>query len=314
MPLIRSLDALPEALKHGAVTIGNFDGVHRGHAELIQRLVAEAKAIDGPAVVFTFDPHPTNLLRPHEAPPPLTWTERKAELLEEMGVAATIAYPTDLGLLDLTPQQFFQKIIIDGLAARVMVEGPNFCFGRGRSGTIETLAALCRDGQVTLHVVPPVVMDGQIVSSSRVRQALEAGDVQLAGDLLGRPYRLRGKVVAGAHRGATLGFPTANLDQIDTLIPGVGVYAGWAWHGTSPWPAAVHIGPNPTFGEHARKVEVHLIDFADDLYDQTLHVDFLARLREVRPFASVEALKGQLARDVQAARKLAARGPVPRSG
>lgn len=314
MPLIRSLDSLPKTLTHGAVTIGNFDGVHRGHAQLIRRLVAEANAVGGPAIVFTFDPPPARLLRPQEAPPPLTWTERKAELLEEMGVAATIAYPTDLALLDLTPQAFFRKIVVDGLSAKALVEGPNFCFGRGRSGNIETLASLCREWQVTLHVVPPVVIGGQIVSSSRVRQALEAGEIGLANDLLGRPYRLRGTVVAGARRGATLGFPTANLEQIDTLIPGPGVYAGWAWHATGVWPAAVHIGPNPTFGEHARKVEVHLIDFAGHLYGKSLQVDLVARLRDVRPFSSVEALRGQLARDVAAARQIAQRAPVPRSG
>ena len=314
MPLIRSFDSLPATLKHGAVTIGNFDGVHRGHAQLIQRLVAEATAVGGPAVVFTFDPHPAYLLRPHEAPPPLTWTERKAELLEEMGVTATIAYPTHRGLLEWTPQQFFNAIVRDGLAAKVLVEGPNFCFGRGRSGNIETLAGLCREAEVMLHIVPPVVVGGQIVSSSRIRQALEAGDVELAHELMGRPYRLRGKVVTGARRGTRLGFPTANLDQIDTLVPGTGVYAGWAWHAARSWPAAVHIGPNPTFGERARKVEVHLIDFAGDLYDQPLQVDFAARLRDVRPFASVEALQEQLARDIQAARKHTTRLPVPRSG
>lgn len=314
MPLIRSLDSLPATLKRGAVAIGNFDGVHRGHAQLIQHLVEEAKAVGGPAVVFTFDPPPAHLLRPQKAPPPLTWPQRKAELLEGMGVAATVAYPTDRALLELTPQQFFHKIVLDGLAAKVLVEGPNFCFGRGRSGNIDTLAALCRDAGVALHVVPPVLVGGQVVSSSRIRQALDAGDVALAETLMGRPYRLRGMVVAGARRGAGLGFPTANLDQIETLVPGTGVYAGWAWHGGRAWPAAVHIGPNPTFGEQARKVEVHLIDFAGDLYDQSLQVDFVARLRDVRPFPSVEALQEQLARDIQAARQRTTRQPVPRSG
>lgn len=314
MPLFRSLDSLPASMKHGAVTIGNFDGVHRGHAQLIRRLVAEARAIDGPAVVFTFDPHPAKLLRPYEAPPPLTWTERKVELLEELGVTATVAYPTDLALLELTPRQFFQKVVLDGLSARAMVEGPNFCFGRGRSGNIETLASLCHAAQVTLHVVPPVVVDGQVVSSSRIRQALEAGEVELAHDLLGRPYRLRGQVVAGARRGATLGFPTANLDHIDTLVPGKAVYAGRAWLGARVWPAAVHVGPNPTFGEDARKVEVHLIGYTGALYGEWLQVDFVARMREVRPFPSVEALRHQLACDVEAARALATASSAPRSG
>lgn len=304
MPLIRTLESLPADLKHGAVTIGNFDGVHRGHAQLIQRLVAEARSLGGPAVVFTFDPHPVHILRPHEAPPPLTWTELKAEILEVMGVTATIAYPTDADLLDRTPEEFFRQILLDGLAARAVVEGPNFCFGRGRSGDIHLLAALCEQAGVKLHVVPPVVLDGQVVSSSRVRQALEMGDVEQARDLMGRPYRLRGRVAVGARRGAQLGFPTANLEAVDTFVPGAGVYAALGWPQGRPWPAAVHIGPNPTFGESARKIEVHLIGFSGDLYGSRLCVDFLARLRDIATFPSVAALQAQLRRDVEAAREV----------
>src|SRR5688572_13414779 len=142
MRLLRSLDNLPNDLRRGAVTIGNFDGVHRGHAKLVERLLAKARELGGPAIVFTFDPHPVRLLRPESAPPPLTWTDRKAQLLDELGVTAVIAYPTDDALLALSPEAFFQRIVQDKFTAQAMVEGPNFFFGHNRAGNIDTLARL----------------------------------------------------------------------------------------------------------------------------------------------------------------------------
>jgi riboflavin kinase/FMN adenylyltransferase len=305
--LLCSLDNLPDDLRCGAVTIGNFDGVHRGHARLVERLLANAREVDGPAIVFTFDPHPVRLLRPDAAPPPLTWTDRKAQLLDELGVTAVIAYPTDEALLQLAPEPFFEQIVTQQLAARGMVEGPNFFFGHRRAGTIETLKRLCDKAGVSLEIVPPVTVDGDYVSSSRVRAAIQAGDVDQARHLLTRPYRLRGTVTHGAGRGSKIGFPTANLEAIDTLLPARGVYAAQAITPAGVWPAAVNIGPNPTFGEAALKVEVHLIGFAGSLYGQPVEVDFLSRLRSVQPFGSMELLKAQLARDVAAASEIASR-------
>jgi riboflavin kinase/FMN adenylyltransferase len=186
-----------------------------------------------------------------------------------------------------------------------MVEGPNFRFGRGRSGTVELLAELTAAAGMTLEVVEPVVIDGAIVSSSRVRQLISAGRIDEASRLLTRPYRIRGMVVHGAGRGVKIGFPTANIDAVDTLLPGAGVYAGRAWVGATSAAAAINIGPNPTFGEHAVKVEVHLIDWQEPLYGQPLEVDFLARLRDIQRFPRVEELKNQLQLDIQRARALA---------
>jgi len=303
--LIRDLDALPDRLRSGAVAIGNFDGVHRGHARIVERLLAASRAVGGPAVVFTFDPHPVRLLRPEHAPPPLTWTDRKAELLVELGVDGMIAYPTDEALLQLSPREFFDQIVRERLDAKALVEGPNFCFGRGRAGTIDVLRDFCSAAGVSLEVVPPVEIDGQYVSSSRVRELIAQGDVDEARHMLTRPYRIRGMVTHGAARGAKIGFPTANLAAVDTLLPGEGVYAGLATVDGMPWPAAINLGPNPTFGEEARKVEVHLIDFEGQLYGAPLVVDFLSRLRDIQPFDGVDALRAQLARDVDAAREIA---------
>ena len=215
-------------------------------------------SVGGPAIVFTFDPHPVRLLRPNNAPPPLTWTDRKAELLAELGVDTMIAYPTDEALLQLTPDEFFQRIVRDTLQAQAMVEGPNFFFGHDRAGNVEVLGQLCKAAGISLEVVEPVIVDGQPVSSSRVRQLIADGKIDEANRLLTRPYRIRGMVRHGAARGAKIGFPTANVDAIDTLLPGDGVYAGRSEAEGTTWPAAINIGPNPTFGEHALKVEVHL--------------------------------------------------------
>ena len=305
MKLFRSLEEPIPEIRRGAVSIGNFDGVHRGHARIVERLTAMARRLGGPAVVFTFDPHPVRLLRPEAAPPPLTWTERKAELLEQLGVDAMIAFPTDASLLSLSPEAFFQQLVLNQLAARGMVEGPNFYFGRDRAGTIDLLRRLCDQSHIALEVVPPLEIAGQIVSSSRIREAIRRGDVASARAMLTRPYRIRGMVTHGERRGAKIGFPTANLEAIDTLVPARGVYAGRAGVDGRWNPAAIHLGPNPTFGEQSTKFEVHIIGHQSPLYGRVLEVDFLDRLRDIQRFDSVDDLKRQLADDVAAARSIA---------
>jgi len=292
-------------LRHGAVSIGNFDGVHLGHARLVERLEAKAREFGGPAIVFTFDPHPARLLRPDEAPPPLTWAERKAELLTELGVDAVIAFPTDEALLALTPEEFFDRVVCQQLGARAMVEGPNFRFGRDRAGDVGRLTTLCERAGVTLEIVDPLTDGDDYVSSSLIRGRIRTGDVDTARKMLTKPYRVRGLVTHGARRGASIGFPTANVEAIDTLLPGPGVYAGRGMTIDSTWPAAINIGPNPTFGEHVLKFESHLIGFQGSLYGQPLEVDFLARLRDIHPFGSVDELKRQLANDIKTSRKIA---------
>jgi riboflavin kinase/FMN adenylyltransferase len=304
MHIIRQLESLPRDARGGAVAIGNFDGVHRGHVAIVKRLLERAEAVGGRAIVFTFDPHPVRILRPDQCPPPLTWTERKAELLAAQGVDWIIAYPTDEALLQLSAADFFQKIVRDALAAKALVEGPNFYFGHNREGTVERLAELSAAADITLNVVPPVEIDGQIVSSSRVRELIRSGQVEQALKLLSAPYRIRGMVTHGAGRGAKIGFPTANLSGVDTLLPALGVYAGRAMVGNANYPAAINLGPSPTFGDAMISVEVHLLGLAEPLYGQPLEVDFLARLRDFRPFDSPAALVEQLKHDVEQVKRL----------
>ncbi len=298
---------VPERAKGAYLAVGNFDGVHRGHAQLLARLRDRAQAAGVPAIALTFDPHPATLLRPDKAPPPLVWVERKAELLEEAGATEVGVFRTGAWLLGLTAREFFDRVIVDQFGAKGMVEGPNFGFGRDRGGDAQTLASWCAEAKLDFEVVRPIEDGGGPISSSRIRQALAIGEAAEAARLLGRPHRLRGIVSHGAGRGSGLGFPTANLDEIDTQIPDDGVYAARASANGGPprIAAACHIGPNVTFGEQDRKVEVHLIDFAGDLYGQTLEVDLLERLRPSRKFTGLDDLLTQIHADVERARQLA---------
>jgi riboflavin kinase/FMN adenylyltransferase len=304
--LWRHLDDLPRTLRGGVVSIGNFDGVHAGHARIVARLVEMAHSLGVPAVILTFDPHPARLLRPQQAPMPLSWTEYKARLLCELGADAVVAYPTDEALLRLTASEFFQKIVQGQLQARGMVEGQNFFFGHGRGGDIALLDRFCAGADICLEVVEPALIDGQIVSSSRVRQLIAAGNVAEAARLLNRPYRIRGAVVHGQGRGEGLGYPTANVGGIDTLLPGEGIYAGRASIGGQSHAAAMSLGSNPTFGESDLKVEAFLLDYDGDLYGKPIEIDFLARLRDIVRFDSVDSLIEQIARDVAQTRQIAA--------
>lgn len=310
MKLIRDLNDLPDSLRSGGLSIGNFDGVHRGHAEIVRRLVAAARRVGGRAVVFTFDPHPAAILRPDRAPTPLTWIERKVRLLEELGADAVIAYPTDEAFLRMEAGEFFDRVVRARLDAKVMVEGRNFVFGHDRQGNVHRLGEFCRQAGIALEVVDPIDVDGRMVSSSLVRSLVAEGRVEEAGRMLCGPYRIRGRVVRGAQRGAELGFPTANLEGLDTLLPSEGIYAGRSAADGAVWPAAMSVGPNPTFGEGELKVEVHLIGYEGSLYGRQIEVDFLARLRDIERFDSVGRLIAQMDRDVEAARKIAANQPV----
>lgn len=304
MQVVRGLDQL-DGFRHGFVSIGNFDGVHRGHQSMIAVLTRSAREHDAPAVIFTFDPHPIALLRPGQSPPPLSTTERKIELLSNFGVDAVVVYPTDQALLGLSPQEFFDRILLGRLEARGLVEGPNFFFGQGRSGNIETLGEFCAAARMSLQIVPPVSVGDQLVSSTEIRRMICDGRVRDAASLLGYPYGISGTVVRGAERGRTIGFPTANLEGVRTVIPRDGVYAGRALAGAKWYPAGINVGPAPTFADQERKLEVHLADFSGDLYGARIAVEFLDRLRDTTRFASVDDLKAQLTRDLDQVRALA---------
>ena len=294
----------PAGFAGGAVTVGNFDGVHLGHRALVRATRALAGRLGGPAVAVSFDPPPHQVLHPGPVRPPLTTLPERADLLHAAGADHVVILRTSPSLLALSPEAFFEDVMARQLGAKGVVEGYDFRFGRGRAGTNATLRDLCGAAGLAFEDVQQVVHAGEPVSSSRVRAAIVAGDVSAATDLLARPYRVSGIVVPGARRGRLIGFPTANLGEVPTVLPGNGVYAVRATVDGKVWPAAANIGPNPTFGDDARKIEVHLIGFSGDVYGRSLTVEFAARLRETRPFAGIAELVEQLKRDVEAAKQM----------
>lgn len=298
--LLTTLDNFPPNLRGGGLAIGNFDAVHVGHAALVRQLVAMARKVQGPAVVFTFDPPPGAVLNP--ALPrnkPLTTIARRAELVGQIGADALVAYPTDRNFLQLSAKEFFTQVVVEKMGARAMVEGGSFCFGRGREGDIQMLSALCRDVGIDLHVLPSITAGSVTVSSTRIRELIAQGDMAAANAMLFQPYRIEGTVVRGAQRGRLIGFPTANLGQIPVLLPAPGVYAGRVRGiGEAPLAAAIHIGPNLTFEESEPKVEVHIVDWNGSLYGHALEVEVLDRVRETRKFPSVDELLSQMRLDV----------------
>ncbi len=293
----------PSVLHGGAVAIGNFYGVHRGHAVLVQATHKQARKLGGPAVVVTFDPHPLRILAPERFMPQLTTANDRAEYMLQAGADRVVILQTTPALLELRSEEFLNTVVRDRLRAKFMVEGFNFGFGKDREGNIDLLEKWTTKANIGLEVVSAIRLpSGEPISSSRVRAALESGDIAGATELLGRPYRLRGTVAQGERRGGTLGFPTANLVDCPTVIPGDGVYAGRAITDQGSWRAAINIGPNPTFDVATRKVEAHLLDFKGDLYDAAIALDFTARLRDVKRFASKEELVAQLQKDVERVR------------
>jgi len=290
--------------REGVISIGNFDGVHRGHAALLRRVRTLADRLGGPAVAVVLDPHPAVILRPDRAPERLSWIECRAERMAACGIDLLVVCPTSRDFLSMSAEEFFHALVLDRLAARAIVEGPNFFFGRGRAGSVDTLKKLCAEHGVLAKIVDANDVGGEMISSTRIRELLLHGDVETAASLLGYPHRVRGRVVEGSRRGRTIGFPTANLDDVDGMLPCPGVYAGTAdLESGRTLAAAIHLGKNPTFESDGKpKLEIHLLDFDGDLYGTSLQVDFVCRVRDIARFESADQLASQLRQDIQTVR------------
>jgi len=289
------------------VTVGNFDGVHRGHQALVGAIREEARDLGGTAVVLTFDPHPSRVLSPDRAPASLMTLAQKAEVLGWLGVDRLAVLPFGLEMSRKDPAEFARHVLAETLGARVVVVGTNFRFGRARAGDVTRLEELGGTLGFRVRSLAPVLEEGAPISSSRIREALARGDVKAARLLAGRPFFVDGTVVRGEGRGRTLGIPTANLDVENETVPGGGVYAGrvrFRAAAGEPFPAVVNVGRRPTFGGVALTVEAHLIDHDADLYGQGLRLEFLERLREERRFPAAAALVEQIHADVAAARRI----------
>jgi riboflavin kinase/FMN adenylyltransferase len=318
MEVFRSLEdaAAAGTLRGCAVAIGNFDGVHLGHQRLLEAARERARARGARAAVLTFEPHPVRVLRPQLAPPLITPLPRKLELLAGQGIDATVVQPFDLAYAATSASQFVERDLAGRMGAAKVVVGYDFTAGHERARVPALRPLLARHG-IRLHVVDPVTSDGLVVSSTKVREFLLEGNVEAAALLLTRPYDLDGVVAHGAGRGRGFGFPTANVET-SALLPRNGVYVVRAWvGGGAPGAGAVHggvcnVGTKPTVETNGRTVaEAHLFDFdGRDLYGAPIRVAFVARLRDERRFASVDALREQIAADVSRARDVLAASPM----
>jgi riboflavin kinase/FMN adenylyltransferase len=304
----RGYDAAPGGWGRAVVTIGVFDGVHRGHQEIIGHAVKRARELGVQSVVVTFDPHPSEVVRPGSHPPVLTEPARKAELVEQLGVDVLCVLPFTLEFSRLAAEAFVHDVLVANLHAALVVVGENFRFGHRAAGDIALLQRLGRTFGFGVEAAPLLTDDSTIFSSTYIRSCVDAGDVTAAARALGRPHRVEGVVVRGDRRGRELGFPTANLlTSAYAAVPADGVYAAWLVRGRGErLPAAVSIGTNPTFSGRERRVEAHVLDFDGDLYGERLALDFVVRLREQRAYSGVEPLVAQIREDVVQTREILA--------
>ncbi|WP_406506286.1 bifunctional riboflavin kinase/FAD synthetase [Streptomyces sp. NBC_00212] len=306
----RGLEDIPQDWGRGVVTIGSYDGVHRGHQLIIGRAVERARELGVPSVVVTFDPHPSEVVRPGSHPPLLAPHHRRAELMAHLGVDAVLILPFTSEFSKLSAADFVVKVLVDKLHAKLVVEGPNFRFGHKAAGNVEVLAELGRTYDYEVEVIDLRVRGeaggGEPFSSTLTRRLVTEGDIEGAAEILGRPHRVEGVVVRGAQRGRELGYPTANVETLPhTAIPADGVYAGWLTADGERMPAAISVGTNPQFDGTERTVEAYAIDRVGlDLYGLHVAVDFLAYVRGMAKFDSIEDLLEAIGNDVKRSTEL----------
>jgi riboflavin kinase/FMN adenylyltransferase len=310
MRVHRGSESFDPADRGCALTIGNFDGVHLGHRELLAAVVERARSLGRPAAAYTFDPHPRRVLRPEDCPPQITTWPQLEALLAAEGIDVLVREPFTRAFAERSPDSFLRDVIYERIAPSELFVGRDFHFGKGREGSDRTLVELGPGLGIRVVVIPQVRSGGEDVSSTRIRAALAGGDVERAGRLLGRPYEIWGRVAEGDRRGRTLGFPTANLEPENEIVPARGVYAGAVrlFDGEHPageaLPAVSNVGTRPTFSDGRTVVEAHLLDWSGDLYGQRIGLAFVDRIRAERRFPDAEALKRQIASDAERARVL----------
>lgn len=299
MRVYRSLQDVPRLRSDAVVTVGNFDGVHRGHQNLVRQVVGRARAVGGEAWAVTFHPHPGKVLTPDHAPPLLTTFEQRLELLAAFELDATLVLPFTRELARLSPREFVGDVLNRALAARLVYVGPNFRFGHRQAGDVAVLGELAREFGFAVEVLPPIVLRGQIVSSTLIRHLVAEGQVERAARLLGRLFALTGAVQPGAGRGRQIGVPTLNLAPEQECLPAGGVYITETLLGRRAYPSATNVGMRPTFDGERLVVESHLIGFEERVTEGLLETRFYRRLRAEAKFASPGALRRQIQCDLE---------------
>jgi riboflavin kinase/FMN adenylyltransferase len=304
MDIIVGIGTIRRKFRNPVLTLGNFDGVHLGHQRIFKELREEARKIDGEAIVFTFDPHPLQILAPQRCPPFITPFKKKLMLFERSGIDVLIVATFDLSLASLSPEAFVEQILVDKIGAKRILVGYNYYFGRDRKGNVEMLIRLGEKFGFEVKVIEAMKVNDIPVSSSKIRELIQDGKMGEAAQLLGRNYLLIGKVIWGADRGKRLGFPTANLEILNGLYPKTGVYAVEVIMGTKTYSGVADVGYNPTFGQNPLSVEVHIMDFSQDIYGEEIQLVFFKRIRDEKPFQNHDSLVRQIKKDVDEARKI----------
>jgi len=303
MLLLRHLARIGRRFGTPVLTLGNFDGVHQGHQEILRRLVDTARALDGQAIVLTFHPHPVAVLAPAGAPLLITDRRSRIDRIAAFGVDTVIVQRFTPAFASVAAETFVRRLLVEGLGVRAVVVGHRVSFGHDRTGDAEALRRFGKAYGFGVEVVGPVDVDGHLVSSSAIRRAIANGELDRARALLGWMPSVGGRVVHGHHRGKSLGFPTINLRIGGLVLPPDGVYAVKVRVRGSDWPAVANLGFNPTFGQNTRSLEAHLFDFNGDLYGKRVEIGFVQRLRGEQKFSTPQALAQQIAHDCSAARE-----------
>ena len=310
MQLIEDIEKINKPFPNAVLTIGNFDGVHIGHQALFHEVVERADALGGTSVAMTFNPHPLRVIRPNCQPPLITIYEQKVELIASAGLDVLIGVPFTRQFAAMPARTFIADLLVRRIGMRAIVVGQDYTFGRHREGDIALLQSMSRDLGFTVAVadwirVPSAVTDR--ISSTRIRELVQAGEMDRAQRMLGRHYQIRGTIGVGRKRGgALLGFPTANITLQDELCPPTGVYAVTVQLDADTLPAVANIGYSPTFDDHIFTVEVHILDFNQDVYGRKIRVNFIQRIRDEIRFDGLQALSDQIRRDVATARRILA--------
>jgi len=306
MTVIYSSDQLEKnPLRNPVLTIGNFDGVHKGHLTLFNLVKERAALIDGQSVVMTVEPYPIKVMMPENGPPLITPTQQKLKLMEDSGIDVILCVPFTEKFANISPEDFIKDLLVDKVGIKEIVVGYDYSFGHKRAGNIELLKKMGDELDFKVHMVDKILLDETVVSSTTVRNLVQEGNLSEAKKLLGRHYQVCGTVIKGQNRGGRLlGFPTANLKLVDELTPKLGVYAVKVLIGDKTYNGLTNIGYNPTFGNNVFSVETHILDFSGDLVGETIRVNFIERLRDEKPFKSVDELAAQIKKDTIRAREL----------
>jgi len=302
--IIRGVDAIPRDLNRPVLTIGNFDGVHLGHQELLKRVIKRAASIDGTSVVMTFEPHPVQVLRPEKAQRRLTSLQEKLGIFQSLGIQVAICIDFTPEFAALSADDFIREILYARIGAKVVIVGSNYKFGKDKAGDIELLKEEGKRYGFEVEVVETIEFDSLRISSSRIREHLNRGEVEEAKRLMGRPYAIEGVVVPGHHRGVELGYPTANIYAVDETLPMEGIYAVKVIHGNEIIDGVCYIGSQPTFAGERLGVEVHLFNFNGVLYHEHLKILFIRMIRGEKKFEDRESLIRQIRDDVEKAKEL----------